>query len=371
MSRFRTPILCLVLAGALALPSAAAGKVRWVVHGGGFGHGVGIGAYGAYGYGLHGAGYKQILRHYFRHIRIERAARPPLVRVLLAIETGDIRFSGATSACGRSLNPKRSYLAHRNRSSVRLLSASGKLLARCGGRLRADSRGHVDIAGLGPYRGALEVVPTRSAAGSLNVVNRLNVNNYAKGVVPREVPPSWPVATLRTFAVAARSIALSTDVGGNGFDLYSDTRTQVYGGMSAETARTNRAVHATRGQIVTYRGRVAQTFYTSSTGGRTESRFLGGPQVPYLESVRDPYDYYSPLHRWTFRFSQAEMNARLGPYVPGALTGIRVTQRGDSPRIDYAKLIGTRGTATVRGDTIEYALGLYDRWAFFRKVKVR
>ena len=108
---------------------------------------------------------------------------------------------------------------------------------------------------------------------------------------------------------------------------------------------------------------------TSSTGGRTESAFLGAPQVPYLESVKDPYDYFSPLHRWTFRFSQPEMNSRLGGYVDGALRGIRVTKRGDSPRIDYAKLIGTRGTATIRGDTLAVALGLYDRWAFFKKVK--
>jgi hypothetical protein len=62
------------------------------------------------------------------------------------------------------------------------------------------------------------------------------------------------------------------------------------------------------------------------------------------------------------------MNARLGPYVPGAFTGIKVTQRGDSPRIDYARLIGSGGTATIRGDTLAGALGLYDRWAYFRKV---
>ena len=55
-----------------------------------------------------------------------------------------------------------------------------------------------------------------------------------------------------------------------------------------------------------------------------------------LVGVPDPYDYYSPLHRWTFRFSQAEMNQRLGPYVPGALRGIRVTKRGDSPRTSSA-----------------------------------
>ena len=368
-SRIRAVILSLALAACAATPASAGASVTWVVHGGGFGHGVGLSAYGAYGYGLHGYGYRQILHHYFREIRITTLKRAPLVRVLLTISPGDIGFSHASAACGRQLDPRRPYRAHRHGSSVRLLSSSGKLLARCGGRLHADSRGKLRIGGVGVYRGALEAVPTDSQPGSLNVVNCLNVNNYVRGSVPAEVPPSWPAATLKTFAVAARSIALSTDVGGNGFALYSDTRTQNYGGVAVESARTDSAVRATRSQVVTYRGEVAQTTYFSSSGGRTESHFLGAPAAPYDESVPDPYDYYSPLHRWTFRFSQAEIDARLGPYLDGRLRRIVVTKRGDSPRIEYAKLVGTGGTTTIRGDTLEVALGLYDRWAFFEKVK--
>ena len=96
------------------------------------------------------------------------------------------------------------------------------------------------------------------------------------------------MATLKAFAVAIRSIALSTDVGGNGFDLYADTRTQVYGGVGIESERTNRAVRATRNQVATYGGEVAQTTYFSSSGGRTESGFLGAPEVPYLAASTTP-----------------------------------------------------------------------------------
>ena len=367
--RARAAIVALVLSACATTPASAGASVTWVVRGGGFGHGVGLSAYGAYGYGLHGYGYRQILHHYFRQIRITTLKRAPLVRVLLTISPGDVGFSHASAACGRRLDPRRPYRAHRHGSSVRLLSSSGRLLARCGGRLHADSRGRLRISGVGVYRGALEVVATESQSGSLNVINALNVNNYVRGSVPAEVPPSWPAATLRTFAVASRSIALSTDVGGNGFALYSDTRTQNYGGVAAESARTDNAVRATRNQVVTYHGEVAQTTYFSASGGRTESHFLGAPAAPYDESVSDPYDYYSPLHRWTFRFSQAEMDSRLGPYLDGRLRRIVVTKRGDSPRIEYAKLVGTGGTTTIRGDTLEVALGLYDRWAFFEKVK--
>jgi SpoIID/LytB domain protein len=371
MKRARIAALSLVLFAIGTGSAAAGGAVTWVVKGGGFGHGVGMSAYGAYGFGLHGYGYRQILHHYYRGIGIGEARGAPQVTVLLTISPGDVSFNQATGACGRPLDPARAYTGRRRGTSVWLLSSSGRLLARCGERLHAEGGRTIRIGGVGVYRGALELVPTASAAGSLNVVNRLNVNSYARGSVPGEVPPEWPLATLKAFAVAARSIALSTDVGGNGFDLYADTRTQVYGGVKLESERTDRAVRSTRDEVAKFGGAVAQTTYFSSSGGRTESGFLGAPEVPYLQSVDDPYDYYSPLHEWTFRFSQAEMNARLGPYVTGALRGIRVTKRGDSPRIDYAKLIGAQGTSTIRGDTLALALGLYDRWAYFKKVRGR
>jgi stage II sporulation protein D len=367
--RARTSIVALLALAALAAaPASAEGRVTWVVKGGGFGHGVGLSAYGAYGYGLHGYGYRQILRHYFRHIQITTLKRAPVVRVLLTISPGDVEFSHATAACGRRLDPSLSYRAHRHGGSVRLLSGSGKLLARCGERLHADSPGKLRIAGVGVYRGALEVVATESQRGSLNVINALNVNNYVRGSVPAEVPPEWPMATLRTFAVAARSIALSTDVEGNGFALYSDTRTQNYGGVAVESPRTDNAVRTTRNQVVTYHGEVAQTTYFSASGGRTESHFLGAPAPPYDQSVPDPYDYLSPLHEWTFRFSEAEIDSRLGGYLDGRLRKIVVSRRGPSGRVDYARLIGTHGTTTIRGDTLASALGLYDRLAYFKKV---
>jgi len=136
------------------LARRADARVTWVVKGGGFGHGVGLSAYGAYGYGLHGYGYRQILHHYFRDIRITTLQRAPMVRVLLTVSPGDVGFSNATAACGRRLDPSRPYRAHLRGSSVRLLSSSGKLLARCGGRLHADSGGKLRIAGLGVYRGS-------------------------------------------------------------------------------------------------------------------------------------------------------------------------------------------------------------------------
>jgi stage II sporulation protein D len=350
-------------------PVAAQAGVSWIVHGRGFGHGVGMSAYGAYGFAKAGKGYRFILGHYYRGTTLGTLEKTRVVRVLLDISPGDVEFSGATSACGEQLEPERSYEAHRNGNSVKLRSSGGKTLANCGRRLRAAGRGKIAIAGQGTFRGALETVPTESEAGSLNVVNALAIEQYAKGVMPNEVPPSWPMEELKAHAVAVRSIAITGDVGGNGFDLYSDTRSQVYEGLESEYDRTNDAVAATRGQVVTYQGEVAQTLYSACSGGHTESAVnVFGSPVPYLVGVPDPYDYHCPLHKWTLDFTGPEISSRLGAYLKGKLKRVVITRTGLSPRIVSANLIGTGGTSTVSGSQLSVALGGYDTWMTFEKV---
>lgn len=351
-------------------PLSAAASVRWIVHGRGFGHGVGMSAYGAYGYALHGKGYRFILGHYYTGTSLGTLEGPRIVRVLLGIEGGDVGFSGATSACGQKLDPRRSYQAHRAGNAVKLRSSGGKPLAACGRTLRAAGRGTVAIAGYGTYRGALETVPTESQAGSLNVVNALTVDNYVKGVIPNESPPSWPAAELKAQAVASRSFALTAGVGGNGFDLYADTRSQVYKGLESEYTSSNEAAEQTRGQVVTYNGKIAETLFSACSGGHTESiqNVFGGPAIPYLQGVPDPYDYYCPLHEWTLRFSGPEISAKLSGYLDGRLKKVVITKTGLTPRIIEAKLFGTGGVTTVSGTDLESALGGYDTWMTFQKV---
>jgi stage II sporulation protein D len=326
-------------------------------------------AYGAYGYAKHGKGYRFILGHYYSGTTIGTRPRPEVVRVLLDVSGADVEFSGASSACGQSLDPQRSYQAHRIANSVVLRNSGGKRLAGCGRRLRAAGAGRIEIAGYGAYRGALETVPTESDPGSLNVVNALALEQYVKGVMPNEVPPSWPAEELKAQALAVRSIALTGAVGGNGFDLYSDTRSQVYEGLESEDPRTNDAVAATRGQVVMYGGEVAQTFYSACSGGHTESAVnVFGTAVPYLVGVPDPYDGDCPLHTWTLEFSGPEISQRLSAHLDGRLKQVVVAKRGVSPRILSARLIGTGGVTSVSGSELEVALGGYDTWMRFEKV---
>jgi stage II sporulation protein D len=356
------------LAGFAAAPAGAA--VSWVVHGRGFGHGVGMSAYGAYGYALHGKSHEFILGHYFIGTTIGALSGPRVVRVLLDISNGDVGFSAATSACGEALDPARSYEAHRSGNAVVLRSSAGKPLARCGPKLRAAGKGRIDVAGIGTYRGALEAVPTESDAGSLNVVNALAVDQYVKGVIPNESPPSWPSEELEAQAIASRSFALTAGVGGNGFDLYADTRSQVYRGLESEYSTSNAAANATRGQVVEYQGKIAETLFSACSGGHTESiqNVFGGTAIPYLQGVPDPYDDACPLHTWTLKFSGPEISAKLGGYLKGKLKQVVILKTGASPRIIEAKLVGTGGVSTVTGEQLEVALGGYDTWMSFQKV---
>ncbi|MBS1884915.1 MAG: SpoIID/LytB domain-containing protein [Actinobacteria bacterium] len=361
--------LAAALVGALGATAASArAQVSWVVHGHGFGHGVGMSAYGAYGYALHGKGYKFILGHYYPGTSLGTISGPNVVRVLLGTSSGDVSFSEATSACRTQLEPSRTYQAHRLGNVVVLRSAAGKPLARCGATLRAaGSSGVINIAGMGRYRGALETVVNES--GELNVVNALSVDNYVKGVIPNESPPSWPMAELKAQAVASRSFALTGGVGGDGFDLYSDTRSQVYKGLESEYTTSDEAEEQTAGQVLMYEGNIAETLFSACSGGKTESmENVFGTAVPYLVGVPDPYDSLCPLHEWTLNFSGPEMTQKLSGLLDGALKKVVITKTGYSPRIIEAKLYGTGGVTSVTGEQLEVALGAYSTWMTFEKV---
>jgi stage II sporulation protein D len=358
-----------MLACLLAVPAAASAKV-WVVKGAGFGHGVGMSQYGAYGYAKHGFKYDAILTHYYTGTTIGTAADKS-VRVLLRDSVGSVAFHGANSACGTGIKPGKTYVAKRKGSGVVLSSKKGTLVARCGAVLTATGAPTVVVAGKGTYRGSLEV---RASSSGLDAINVLDVEDYVRGVVSRESPSSWPIEALKAQAVAARSYVLSSSSHGS-FDVFDDTRSQAYGGMGAETAKTDQAVSATHLQVVLYKGKVAQTFFFSTSGGHTEnnefsSLGFGQPAIPYLRGVDDPYeaDAGSPYEHWKRKYSLGRMSSALsGLGLHGKLRNILVTQRGASPRIVHANLIGSGGTTTVDGPELASALGLPDTWAFFKK----
>jgi stage II sporulation protein D len=366
MRRLLPPTALVVL---LAAPAGADAATSLVVKGAGFGHGVGMSQYGAMGFAKHGKGYREILGHYYTRTVLGRLDRDPVVRVLVQANRRSVSFNGAARAGSRRLDPGTTYGASAYGSSqVVLRSASGRKLGTYDAPLRVtgpDGR-PVILSGSGAYRGSFELRPAQF--GGLNAINAVSLEDYVRGVVALESPSSWPAEALKAQSVAARTYAITTSKAGAGWEHYPDTRSQMYGGVRAETPATDRAVAATRGEVVTYGGRPVTTYFFSTSGGRTENveyGFPGGDPKPWLKSVDDPYDDVSPKHRWRKTLSMGEATGKLSGLVRGSLREIRVTKRGVSPRIVSAEIVGTGGRTTVSGPTLRARFGLDDSWAYF------
>jgi SpoIID/LytB domain protein len=198
-------------------------------------------------------------------------------------------------------------------------------------------------------------------------VVKLPIERYVRGVVSAEMPSSWPMAALEAQAIASRTYALTSDAGGSRFNVYSDTRSQMYLGVAAETAATNAAVAATAGQVVTYAGKPAATYFFSSSGGMTENiedSFIGSTPEPWLRGVTDQYEEPS-VSSWKVSMSFGAAGKLLSGLFKGSFRGIEVLTRGVSPRIVSVNVLGSGGSSTVTGPELASLLGLQSSWAYF------
>lgn len=205
---------------------------------------------------------------------------------------------------------------------------------------RGDST--VALPGSGrSYRGRIQV-----AAGGpgLQVVNELDVEQYLRGL--GEVPASWPAAALQAQAIAARTFAIRAAAAGR--TLCDNQQCQVYIGAGNENPSTSAAAVATRGQVLTYKGALAETVYSASAGGLTataeEGFGPGSPDLPYLKPVQ--YDVADP-QLWALTLPLQQAGARLG--YRGEVRDAKVTRTGPSGRPLEIVFDGSDGPMAVDG----------------------
>ncbi|HVC88888.1 MAG TPA: SpoIID/LytB domain-containing protein [Gaiellaceae bacterium] len=325
-----------------------------VVSGHGWGHGLGLSQWGAYGYAKHGWSYGRILAHYYSGTTLG-VARKATVRVLVASGKRATLSSTVpwtvTDATGQTakLDPGPLVLTR-----VLTLGAQPALQP----PFTFASTVPLAVGGVA-YRGK---IVASSDGKTLLVTDVLDLEQYLKGVVPMEMPPTWSPEALKAQAVAARSYALANLAPDRAYDLYGDTRSQGYGGVAAETSSTNAAVDATTGQVVLYSGKVADTLYFSSSGGRTASALEAtGIAVPYLVSVSDPYDTLAPYHDWgpvlldatkvakTLKLSAPIADVQVADGASGRVSAVTVVSSDDSQ-------------VTLTGNQVRGALGLRSTW---------
>ncbi|MBE9177027.1 SpoIID/LytB domain-containing protein [Oculatella sp. LEGE 06141] len=206
------------------------------------------------------------------------------------------------------------------------------------------------------YRGRALVVPTGQE--ELTAVNYVDLEEYLYSVVGAEVPTSWPIEALKAQAVAARTYALhQRQTSANEvFDVGDTTSWQVYGGLSEEAVSTQMAVNATKGQVLTYSGRIIDAVFHACAGGHTENvEDVWRNPLPYLRGV-PAYDADVPACQWSRNFTAAELSNNL----PGLGNIIAIVPQSQtaSGRIVRMEVRGDAGTRVMTGEEIRRALGL-------------
>ena len=338
---------------------ALSGEALFVVSGRGWGHGVGMSQYGAYGMANAGHTHEEILAHYYSGTELGQAPTKQ-VRVLLAEAKPAVTISSRkpfTALDARGETYKLAPGAFVLRSKLRLATKDGPVKAASPLLIRPGKDTPLAFDGV-EYRGSFEL----AAQGNfVRVVNVVRLDSYLSGVVANEMPYTWPSEALKAQAVAARSYALANVIKGKPFDLYSDVRSQVYRGVAGEKPQTTEAVRATAGQVVLYAGKLATTYYFSTSGGKTASAAdVFGTPVPYLLSRPDPWDKASPLHTWgPFLFGARTLQAKLG-VDDRVLDAVGVPT--PSGRLRSLTLQTDTGSTSVPANLLRSSLGLRSTW---------
>jgi stage II sporulation protein D len=335
--------------------SAPAGSgPLFIVTGHGWGHGVGMSQYGAYGYAQHGATYQQILAHYYPGTTLDTASSVTF-RVLLTDKQKRIAISSTVpfsvkDANGTSVSLDAGSVAFGPglRIAGQTLVAPIMFTPGKGGALTLKRA----------YRGKIQV---DVVDGKLRAVNVVGLEQYLYGVVPAEMPQNWSAEALQAQAVAARSYALATRNVAAPYDAFADTRSQMYLGLAVESTSTTAAVNATKRQVLMFDGKVATTYFYSTSGGRTESSLDWiGTSLPYLVSVPDPYDVISPYHDWGPVPLTAQAIAK-ALKIPSPIMDA-TTVPNAAGRVAKLNFVTAPATVSVAAKALEAAMGLRSTW---------
>lgn len=210
------------------------------------------------------------------------------------------------------------------------------------------------------YAGALRLDP--DAGSGIRVVNEVPLETYLEGVVGGEMPPSWEMEALKAQAVAARTYAAArardASARERAFDLFDDTRSQVYVGVPSgpHAGRVREAVASTRGEVLVHDGRLLTAYFHSTCGGHTEdaSRVFGVHGVAPLRGAPCPYCADSPAFRWEARVPAARLESLLGV---GAIVSISPVDPGPSGRCARVEVEGSQGRTAVPSKDFRREIG--------------
>ena len=202
------------------------------------------------------------------------------------------------------------------------------------------------------YSGQINIVFRNN---KIFVINVLGVEKYLNSVVGSEMPHKWHIEALKAQAIASRTYALKK-TNNELYDIDSTQTNQVYNGLESSTFKTRRAVRETRSLVITYKNKLINALFHSSSGGMTEnSEAVWSDPYPYLVTVKD-FDQRNPKIRWNKEVSKSELK-EIFPII-GGIQQIEVLNITETGRIKNLKIIGTFGDKVITGKEFRSKLGL-------------
>ncbi len=198
------------------------------------------------------------------------------------------------------------------------------------------------------------------------VINILGIEKYLSSVVGSEMPAKWPLEALKAQAIASRTYALKQKVNAL-YDIDSTQKNQVYNGLESRTHKTTRAVRSTRSLVLTYKNKLINALFHSSSGGMTEnSQDVWKNEYPYLSSVKD-FDKNNPKLRWKKKFSSGELQ-KLFPKI-GGIKKIEILNITNTGRVKNVKIFGKYGSDQISGLDIRKRMNLKSTFMRFKFIE--
>ncbi|HEU0067966.1 MAG TPA: SpoIID/LytB domain-containing protein [Nitrospiraceae bacterium] len=216
-----------------------------------------------------------------------------------------------------------------------------------------DSGTEISVSGL--------VHLVRKGKGFL-VINRVDIEEYVKGVVPAEVSSTWHPEMLKAQAVAARTYALYQQMlsATREYDVAATVQDQVYRGKQGVDAAILRAVEDTRGLVVTYQDAPIYAAFSSTAAGLTEDAVnVWSKEYPYLKGVECPFDLMSPYYQWksSFKIDTLEQNLRQQGFSVGTIATITPLSFSRGGRVAKLRVLHSGGELVLRGEELRKAVG--------------
>ena len=198
------------------------------------------------------------------------------------------------------------------------------------------------------------------------VVNVLGIEKYLGSVVGSEMPAKWPLEALKAQAIASRTYALKQK-GNTLYDIDSTNKNQVYVGLEARTYKTAKAVNSTRSLVLTYKNKLINSLFHSSSAGMTEnSEDVWKNKYPYLSSVKD-FDKNNPKLRWNKKFSKSQLQ-NLFPSI-GGINKIEILNVTSTGRVKNVRIHGEFGTDQISGVDIRKRMNLKSTLVRFKFIE--